>query len=291
MPLNFAMWTMSAAEFLLWAALGYLFWSRKLHRRFPAMSTYLGIRVFSMPVLVAALWVQTQPWGRNYFPVYFGLYWTVYIASAVTLFFICTELFRTALAGFSGLMRFGLVIFRWAAVASALSSIASISFAHKGVLIIPEIAVALMRCVSILELCLLAFLCIAMNALQISPRDLCFGISLGFGLMSANDFIHASLLSRSTSLTAPVQFVYEAGILVGLVMWTAYAALPEPARKPIVVAASSTIYRWNEIASALGHNETKVAVPAPANSFFLSDVEKVVDKVLTRNLRETESNS
>ena len=58
---------------------------------------------------------------------------------------------------------------------------------------------------------------------------------------------------------------------------------------PIVVAANSTIYRWNEIASALGHKGANVAVPQPANSFFLTDVEKVVEKVLTRNLKETES--
>jgi hypothetical protein len=57
------------------------------------------------------------------------------------------------------------------------------------------------------------------------------------------------------------------------------------------VAANSTIYRWNEIASALGHKGTSVAVPAAANSFFLSDVEKVVDKVLTRSLHENESES
>jgi hypothetical protein len=32
-------------------------------------------------------------------------------------------------------------------------------------------------------------------------------------------------------------------------------------------------------------------VPATSSSFFLTDVEKVVDKVLTRNLRESETKS
>ena len=53
--------------------------------------------------------------------------------------------------------------------------------------------------------------------------------------------------------------------------------------------ANSTIYRWNEIASALGHTGTQVAVQQPANGFFLTDVEKVVEKVLTRNLKGRES--
>ena len=74
-------------------------------------------------------------------------------------------------------------------------------------------------------------------------------------------------------------------------MWVAYCALPEPVRKPMVMPANSTIYRWNEIASALGHTGTQVAVQQPASSFFLTDVEKVVDKVLTRNLRESETKS
>jgi hypothetical protein len=66
--------------------------------------------------------------------------------------------------------------------------------------------------------------------------------------------------------------------------------LPERMRKPVIMPANSTIYRWNEIASALGHG-TKVAVQQPANGFFLTDVERVVEKVLTRNLQGNESKS
>ena len=88
-----------------------------------------------------------------------------------------------------------------------------------------------------------------------------------------------------------MQFVYEAVILVSLGIWVAYCALPEPVRKPVMMPANSTIYRWNEIASALGHTGTQIAVQQPANSFFLTDVEKVVEKVLTRNLKGRESES
>jgi hypothetical protein len=110
--------------------------------------------------------------------------------------------------------------------------------------------------------------------------------------MAANDFITISLINKNASLTTPLQFVYESLILVALGTWIAYAALPEPARRPVVMAANSTIYRWNEIASALGHPGTQVAVQ-PANGFFLTDVEKVVEKVLSRSAtmkgRESES--
>jgi hypothetical protein len=110
-------------------------------------------------------------------------------------------------------------------------------------------------------------------------------------MLSANDFVVSSLIAGNASLTSPLQFVNEALTLLSLAIWGAYFALPEPARKPIVVPANSTIYRWNEIASALGHTGTQIAVVQPASSFFLTDVEKVVDKVLTRNLHESESKS
>jgi len=291
MPLNPAMAVMSGVEFLLWATLAYLFWKRKLHRRFPAMAAYLGLHVTCTPILVGDLYLQSRIWSNVLYPVYFFGYWAVYIASAITLFFVAVEVFRSALSAFSGLMKFGLVIFRWAAVVSVIVSLASISYSHKGIFIIPDVALGLMRSVSILELCLLAFLCLSMNALKLSVRDLAFGTALGFGILSTNDFVIGSLLSRNSSLSSPLQFVGECVTMLSVGVWVAYFALPEPVRKPMVVPANSTIYRWNEIASALGHTGTQVAVVQPASSFFLTDVEKVVDKVLTRNLRESETKS
>jgi hypothetical protein len=252
------------------------------------MGAYLALRLASAPVLFLLLSGYVIASQAISFPIYFFVYWAVYIASAILLFFICMEVFRSALSALPGLMKFGVVIFRWTVLASVIVTFSSMSFAHKGMLLIPDVAFGLMRSVSILELCLLAFLCLSMNALHLSVRDMAFGISLGFGLMSANDFIAGTLISRTSSLTAPFQFAYEAVILATLGTWTAYCTLPEPVRKPLVMPVNSTIYRWNEIASALGHTGTQVAVQ-PANSFFLTDVENVVEKVLNRNLQSRES--
>jgi len=167
----------------------------------------------------------------------------------------------------------------------------SISFVHHGLAAVPDVAVGLMRSVSVVELCLLAFLCLSMNALRLSIRDLAFGIALGFGVMSSNDFVFAALTSRTSTMTATLQFAYEAVILASVAIWVAYSALPQAIRKPLMMPANSTIYRWNEIASALGHTGTQIAMQQPANSFFLTDVEKVVEKVLTRNLKGRELES
>ena len=288
MPLEFAMSLMSVIECVLWAALGVIFWRKGLHHRFPAISIYLALRVTSTPVLLGLLYLQAQPWGHGYFPLYFYAYWGAYLASAVTLFFVTLEVFRSALASFSGLLRLGTIAFRWVALVSAIASLATVSYSHISVMLIPDVVYALMRSVSILQLCLLGFLCLCMNALRLSARDLGFGTGLALGMLSANDFIYSALNNAHAGLNAPLQFAYQGAVLLSLGVWVAYCAMPEPARKPMVVPANSTIYRWNEIAAALGHG-TQVAVQRPANSFFLTDVERVVEKVLTRNLQGNES--
>jgi hypothetical protein len=285
------MWAMTLAELGLWTALGIVFWKKDLFKKFPAMGWYLALRVVSAPMFLLLLFMQARPGGQPWGIAYFFVYYAVYLASSVLLFIVATEVFRSALSGFSGLMRFGTVIFRWAAVASFLIAISTVSFSRPDWRILPDIAYRLMRSVSIIELCLLAFLCIFMNALRLSPRDHAFGIALGFGVFSSSDFILAAFQRTNGTYTDWSQFASEGITLLALTTWLVYVALPEPVRAPIVVSANSTIYRWNEIASALGHKSPQVAMQQPANSFFLTDVEKVVEKVLTRTaLREGESN-
>lgn len=291
MPVDSSMSALSVAEFLLWAALAFLFWRKRLQSRFPALGAYLALHVFTTPLLLAALYVQATPWGSGLYPLYFYPYWAIYIASALVLFFVCLEVFRSVLSPFPGLLGFGIVVFRWTALVSILVTFSTISFVHRGALIIPDIAFRLMRSVSILELCVLGFLCLCMDALHLSPRNLSFGIAVGFGTMAANDFILSTLLSWTTTLNTPLQYIYESVVLVVIAIWLVYVALPEPAAQPIVLPINSTIYRWNDIASALGHTRTQVAVQQQADTFFLTDVERVVEKVLSKNLKNRESES
>ena len=287
------MWTMTGVEFVLWAVLAILFWNKGLRHRFPAMGYYLVLRAIATPLLMLLLHEASQPGSRTRYALLYKIYsidfFVTYLAAAVLLFFICIEVFRSALAPFPGIARLAIVIFRWAALVSAIVSLSSISYTHGSLHIVGDISYSLMHSVSVLELCLLAFLCLSMNSLRLSVRDLGFGIALGFGVMSAGDVILASWSSRIVSLNDPVEFLYESLILVSLATWTTYCILPEPARRTILIPAGSTIYRWNEIASALGHPGTRVAVQQPANSFFLSDVERVVEKVLARNMKGRES--
>jgi len=292
-----AMTILSGVEFASSAVLAFVFWKKGLRRRFPAMGAYLLLRVVSTPVFSLLLLGQTgqlggtRPLMRLCAQTYFFSFWVVYVASATLLYFICVEIFRAALAWLPGLLKLGIVIFRWAAVVSLIVTFSSVSFMHRGLMVLPDIGIGLMRSVGLLELCLLAFLCLSMNALRLSVRDLAFGFALGFGTMASNDFLFSLLTTRFTSLTTPLQFGYEGVILFSLTTWVVYCSVPEPARMPVMMPVNSTIYRWNEIASALGHTGTQIAVQQPANSFFLTDVENVVEKVLKRNLEGRQSES
>lgn len=289
MPISFSMMAFSAAESLLWVLFAVFFWRSGRHARFPVLSKYLTVQAISNPVLSLLLYGQAQHWFNDYcFLVYYCTFWIVYFTSTVLMLFVTQEIFCRALDGFSGLSRLGLIAFRWAALVSVVFSLATVHYGHHHYnIIIGKIGYGLMRATSILELCLLAFLCLSMNALKINYKDTTFGFSLGFGVMATSDFMQAAFTNRHTGFNSPIQYACEAVAILGLLIWNVYAAMPAVERKPVVVAANSTIYRWNEIASALGHSP-KVAMQ-PATSFFLSDVERVVEKVLERNLKSSES--
>lgn len=280
---------MCTVESALWAVLCLLFWKKDFQKRFPAMGAYLALHMAAAVPLLFFFYGNTRHWFNDYsFACYFYTYWTVYIVSAVLLYFICIEIFRFVLAAFAGLQRLGAIAFRWAALAAAILNLATLPVEHARFLYIPDIADRLMRSVSILELCLLAFLCLSMDALRLTVRDLAFGIALGFGLMSTNDFIFSILLYRNHSLTSPLQLVDESLILFILGVWVTYCALPEPARKPVLLPASSLLFRWNEIATALGHTGTQVALP-PAGGYVLTDTEQIIESVLAGKLMSRES--
>jgi hypothetical protein len=92
------------------------------------------------------------------------------------------------------------------------------------------------------------------------------------------------------SPTFAVRTAFESSSAITLAVWITYSALPEPARKTVTVPVNSAIYKWDQIASALGHKGTQVAVQ-PSPSFFLVDVEKVVERAFVRTLKGKESES
>jgi hypothetical protein len=141
-----------------------------------------------------------------------------------------------------------------------------------------------MRCVSVLEFCLLAFILLSARALGISWRSRIVGITLGFGVLAVVDTVCFMFLLRPGSPLLPWVLVRETGSAVAAGVWLVSLLMPEPNRTAVSLGSTSQLHKWNEIAVALGKPVPHVALGQPEPSpFFLQDVERVVDRVLSRN--------
>lgn len=257
-------------------------------KRFPAVTTYLGFRCVTDAGLYfileeqhfLAVSVQTQTL------TYIYAYWACYLVGAVLIFFALQEIFKAVMQPVPGLQRLGLITFRWVGIATAVILI--------GMAILPKygssdaffatLNLQLMRCVSILEICLLAYLALSVHSLGRSFRGRTFGIGLGFGLEAAGELISSAMRSTPGSIWSSANLVLMFTGTAAVLVWMVYFILPEAAeeRGPITLPATSPLLRWNDIASALGQRPAHVSLGSASSAFFLQDVEQVVDKFLTK---------
>ena len=261
-------------------------------KKFPAMTFYLGFRCLTDAGLYFVL-------NENHFfsvsvhtqtLTYVYGYWACYLVGAIAIFFVLQEIFKAVMQPVPGLRRLGLVAFRWVAVAMVVILMGmSVLPNHKGAsgdVLFMTFDLQLVRCISILEICLLAYLAFSVHSLGRSFRGRLFGVGLGFGLQAAGELICSLMYSKPGPIWSFANLVLEFAAVGTLLIWTAYFLLPEPAeeREPITLPVTSPLLRWNDIANALGQRPAHVALGAPSAAFFLQDVEQVVDKFLTKTL-------
>lgn len=263
-----------------------------LWKKFPAMTFYLGFRCLTDAGLYLILnenhFISVS--ARTQTLTYFYGYWACYLIGAVAIFFALQEVFKAVMEPVPGLQRLGLVIFRWIGVASVVILLGMTALpGHKypGIdVVFAALGDQLLRCVSILEICLLSYLAFSVHSLGRSFRGRTFGIGLGFGLEAAGILICSLMYTKPGSIWSAANLVLMVGGTIAPVVWTTYFLLPEPAeeREPVTLPVTSPLLRWNDIASALGQRPAHVSLGATSSAFFLQDVEQVVDKFLTKTL-------
>lgn len=261
-------------------------------KKFPAMTFYLGFRCITDAGLYFVL-------NENHFfsvsvrtqtLTYVYGYWACYLVGAISIFFVLQEIFKAVMQPVPGLQRLGLVAFRWVAVAMVVilmgMSVLPNYRSASGDVLFMTFDLQLVRCISILEICLLAYLAISVHSLGRSFRGRVFGVGLGFGLQAAGELICSLMYSKPGPIWSSANLILEFAAVGTLVLWTAYFVLPEPAeeREPITLPVTSPLLRWNDIANALGQRPAHVSLGAPSAAFFLQDVEQVVDKFMTKTL-------
>lgn len=259
-------------------------------KKFPAMTFYLGFRCLTDAGLycilnehhVIEVSVRTQTL------TYIYAYWACYLIGALAIFFVLQEVFIAVMQPVPGLRRLGLVAFRWVAIATVvvligMTFLPSHKYAANDILL-AAIGDQMLRCVSILEVCLLAYLALSVHSLGRSFRGRVFGIGLGFGLEAAGDLISSLMSSKPGPIWSVANLVLMVGGTAAVLIWTAYFLLPEPAEElePITLPVTSPLLRWNDIAQALGQHPAQVSLGATSSAFFLQDVEQVVDKFLSK---------
>jgi len=269
-----------------------LFFKSGSARRLPALATYFVVRLVSLIYFEIVYNIggpMTSTTSVRYEWYFYG-YWVTYVAISVSIFFVVQEVFKRVMEPIPGLRRLGLMGFRWISVVSIVVAVGAVALpnalasntgnANK----IGPICVQMMRCVSVMELCLLAFLALSIHSLGRSFRSRLFGIGLGFGMQAAAELIYSAIPARCPGLTSAANFLEQTTTLLVLATWAVYFALPEPdaERSLIVLPPNSMLARWNALAKGLGQMPEPVPAAAPTG-FFLQDIEGVVDRVLAKN--------
>ena len=131
---------------------------------------------------------------------------------------------------------------------------------------------------------MLVFLLIGMRTLRLSMKDVSFGIALGFAVLAMTNLLHSINGLRDSIGVQRLDSIYHLVSIAALGIWSVYAAQSVKRREPVLLPLRTMLHRWNEIASAMGHKETKVLRPRQA-SFFLKDVEKIVDRAFEENFK------
>ena len=264
------------------------------------MSTKLLIKTVSLSDLVICLVLLVVLWKKGQFEDYryYGIYiccralevcagipflyfrrqfhipaafaWKAYWYSEQTFFVVemvlqvltIYALYRLAMRGLEGLQRIGQIIFRWIAGVSFGLALFFALGPHVGTDYYAIITAQIHQGISVLSLCLLLFVCLAIRPLGLTFRSRIFGVTLGLGIGAASTLVESAWLPTSWghNIASPLFAITGCISLCTTILWTAYFVLPEPERRMILLPTTSPFFVWNSISEALGDDPGFVAV-------------------------------
>jgi len=285
MEINVLKHALSVMEPLLLAGTLWAFARSKAYERLPAFGAYVTCRLaVCSPLLLLLFGAQLHLIETHLaYRIYYSVYWVGYLVGSGLALLAVHEIFSHLMRPLPGLGRYGLMAFRWVTVTSMLIALATALY-PAGMVHSPLVAVTsgAMRCMSILELCLLTFVIVSMQTLRLSPRSWEFGVSLGLGMIAAADLFGSAFAFSHSTLASVAGYGSQVVVTMGVAVWMTYfvRSQQEPSLVPEV---PSSLRRWNQIADALTPPPPQLTLgPSPSN-FFLHDVEKAVDRVLEKN--------
>jgi hypothetical protein len=277
---------LSAAEPILLVEMLLVFWRSKAYREFPAFGAYLTCRLAVSTTLVALLYAVRFSFVEKHlaYGVYFYVFWVGYLVGAIAALFAIHEIFRHLVQPLPNLGRYGLIAFRWVTLTSVFVALAtSIHPADSGRSVLVAATSSVMRCMSVLELCMLAFLIVSMQALHLSARSREFGAALGLGIIAAADLFGSAFAFNHSTLGSVADYSAQIAVTMGTAVWILYFLKPVSQAKKAAIPSTSPLYKWNEVVGVLTESTPQQVALASQHNFFLDDVQKAVDRVLEKN--------
>jgi hypothetical protein len=230
--------------------------------QFRFLSAFLATRIICIAIGLPLIYMMNakNP-GPLLYRVYFYVYWIGYAIEAMLDLGMVYEVYKLAMAPLRGLQTLGMLMFRWAAAIAVAVAIGMAFGPHvtsKG--FVMKAVTQLQQTQSILTLCLLLFVCLAIRPMGLSYRSKIFGVSLGLGILATTDLVGSAWISKGSHLFSTFNVIDGVVFCIVISTWMTYFALPEPKRRMIVLPTTSPFLRWNQISLALGDEPGFVAV-------------------------------
>jgi hypothetical protein len=226
------------------------------------MALFLSVRLMTIAVCIPLIGLSGSLLSiSTSYRLYFYAYWMSYALEAVLGLCMVYEIYRLAMAPLRGLQALGMLMFRWAAgIAVAVALGMALGPQVSGQRFVIRAITQLQQTQSILTLCLLLFVCLAIRPMGLSHRSRIFGVSIGLAILATVELIDSAWISHAPRMSSTFNSLNSLLYCVTVLLWTAYFAMPEPRRRMIVLPTTSPFLRWNQISMALGDEPGFVAV-------------------------------
>ncbi len=277
-----------AVDLLFNALLVFLFGRGQLRKTWKWMYTFLMMRLVFGLSMQGLILLQSHLTPHEFARAYFVVYYFGFLALLAATYALYVEVFRRVMVPFPGFARHARKLGYLASAAILILMFTSIGSPNPGTDWLARTGFALARATGTVDLCIAALLSFLAYSL-VSMKSKTFGIIFGFFISGFGDMLQVIAFQLHLNTSSSVFTLSEATNVIAAGIWITYAFLPEPLPRPVTFPADSPVYRWSQIAGALG-TKAQVTMPAQQPSFFLADVEKVVDKVFSRHMQETPEN-
>ena len=242
-------------------ALAVMYHRRQISQIKP-LALLLLVRISTIAICLPLMSMAGNQISRTLaYQIYFYVYWSSYALEAILGFCIIYVIYNLAMAPLKGLQRLGMLMFRWAAgIAVAIATTMAFGPHVTSAKFIMRAVTQLQQTQSVLTLCMLLFVCMAIRPMGLSYRSKIFGVSLGLGIIAATDLVVAAWFVNFKSIYSLSSIISGSAICLTLFIWTGYFAIPEPRRRMIILPTTSPFLRWNQISLALGDEPGYVAL-------------------------------